>query len=62
MKQIIILFWLAAAAFLPGAAAGQQRKAAQAAVPPLKEIVKEAFSKEFGMKLTGQKATGHPCI
>ncbi len=55
MKQIIILFCLAAAAFLPEAAGGQQRKAAQAAVPPLKEIVKEAFSKEFGMKLTGQK-------
>lgn len=54
MKQTIILLWLAAAAFLPGAAAGQQRKA-RVAVPPLKEIVKEAFTKEFGMKLAGQK-------
>lgn len=49
MRQTIILFCLAAAAFLPEAAGGQQRKAAQAAVPPLKEIVKEAFTKELGM-------------
>lgn len=50
MNKLLVLFLICYFTLTPVTTAGaQQRKAARAAVPPLKEIVREAFTKEFGM-------------
>lgn len=46
MKRLLVLI-LVMAAMMPVCVSAQRR--AKAAVPPLKEIVKEVFVKEFGM-------------
>ncbi len=49
MNKLLVSFLICYFALTPVMATGQQRKAARAAVPPLKEIVKEAFTKELDM-------------